>query len=329
MAPLPTISELANEASGCDVSQTRTAPPSRKKSPVKKPLPLTLGVVAAAVLAACSGPGIASSAGKPGGVGAHGSAPTGLGSTPTSHPVVSAKGAVAREAKATTLLRCPKPSAKEITAAPGRGKTVALTFDDGPGPFTLQIARTLKANGVNRATFFDTGRHDAQYASVARKVAAIGFLIGDHTWDHRYPRQVNGGWTLSYLHDQIGRTAREQQLLTGVPTCFFRPPGGNQNNVLAAARREGMSVVMWSVDSYDWQQPDRLVPAFVARTVRYATLLNANVNHPIVLMHAAKASYEPDSRVSPYRGNTIAALPQIIAWYRAHGYTFVDLAGRS
>jgi peptidoglycan/xylan/chitin deacetylase (PgdA/CDA1 family) len=50
-------------------------------------------------------------------------------------------------------------------------------------------------------------------------------------------------------------------------------------------------------------------------------------------MHAGKASAEPDcgptacrpGQVSSFRGNTVAALPTIIAFYRAHGYTFVTL----
>jgi peptidoglycan/xylan/chitin deacetylase (PgdA/CDA1 family) len=206
---------------------------------------------------------------------------------------------------------------------------VALTFDDGPGPDTLQIASTLKADGVKRATFFDTGQHDTQYPSVVRQVVAMGYLIGDHSWDHNYPRQVRGGWTVSYLRDQIGRTAREQQSLTGERTCYFRPPGGFMTNVLRAAHQLGMSVVLWNVDSLDWQQPSHLDPAFVARIVRDATTLTINPAHPIVLMHAARALHEPTSVASPYRSNTIAALPRVIGWYRDHGYTFVDLSARS
>lgn len=224
--------------------------------------------------------------------------------------------------------RCPRPAATRVTAALGRGRTVALTFDDGPGPAMLQIVGVLKANGVNRATFFDTGRHDAEFPAAVRKVSAMGYLIGDHTWDHRYPRRVRGGWTLAYLRDQLGRTARQQRALTGRPTCFFRPPGGHLDNVLAAARAQRMSVVMWSVDSYDWKQPGRLEPTYLNRLVADATRVKPGQNHPIILMHAAKASYEPNSVVSPYRGNTVAALPRIIAWYRGHGYTFVDLLGR-
>lgn len=47
-----------------------------------------------------------------------------------------------------------------VRSAPGAGKTVALTFDDGPTRFTSQVLRTLRRNNV-RATFFVTGRRAA------------------------------------------------------------------------------------------------------------------------------------------------------------------------
>ena len=52
-------------------------------------------------------------------------------------------------------------------------------------------------------------------------------------------------------------------------------------------------------------------------------------SHTIVLLHSAKASHERGSKVSAYRGNTLAALPLIIDWYAAHGFQFVELSGRS
>ena len=225
---------------------------------------------------------------------------------------------------------CPAPSATVITQAPGAGRTVALTFDDGASADMLAIAQILRAQSVRAATFFDTGAKDAQNPQAVTDVAAMGYLIGNHTWDHQYPKAVRGGWSLPYLSDQISRTAAQTLRLTGAGQCFFRPPGGVQDNVLPAAAAQGMSVVMWSVDTFDWQSPPRLDPAFQQRIITRATTLPAaGADHPIVLMHSAKASHEPEQQVSSFRGNTVAALPSIIAWYRSHGYQFVDLAGRS
>jgi len=193
----------------------------------------------------------------------------------------------------------------------------------------LAIAEIMRSKGVT-GTFFDTGAHDTAAPQVTRQVASMGFLIEDHTWDHNYPSQTTTGWSVAYLRDQIARTAATQRQLTGQPSCFFRPPGGDLTNVLAAASAEGLSTVMWSVDTRDWAQPGQDSPAYIAQIVANATTLTAaESEHPIVLMHAGKASHEPEAQVSSYRGNTVAALPQVIDWYNAHGYRFVNLLGQS
>ncbi|SFH27056.1 Peptidoglycan/xylan/chitin deacetylase, PgdA/CDA1 family [Actinopolymorpha cephalotaxi] len=224
---------------------------------------------------------------------------------------------------------CPPPEQKVVRSAPGKGKTVALTFDDGPGPAMLAIANVLHDKGVT-ATFFDTGAHDAADPATVTKVASMGFLLGNHTWDHEYPAGTPSGWTVAYLRDQLSRTSAQQRRLTGRPTCFFRPPGGYLTNVLRTAAREGMSTVRWSVDARDWSQPGYADPDAVTRIVDRATSPDPDHRrHPIVLMHAAKASHEDEAKVSSYRGNTVAALPRIVDWYTARGYRFVDLLGRT
>lgn len=253
----------------------------------------------------------------------------GQGPSPTSaERGVPTPGATAgRPTSSAAPHRCPTPAESAISSAPGTGKTVALTFDDGAAPAMLSIADILRSKGVT-ATFFNTGAHDSANPNVVRQVASMGFLIANHTWDHDYPDQASSGWTVDYLRDQMARTSALQQRLTGRPVCFFRPPGGNLTNVLTAASAEGMSTVLWSVDARDWAQPGENDPEYVAKIVERATSLDPEDDqHPIVLMHAAKASHEPESQVSSFRGNTIAALPQIIDWYADHGYRFVDLLG--
>lgn len=226
---------------------------------------------------------------------------------------------------ATTPTTCPKPATGFVTTAPGKGRTVALTFDDGPGPADRQIVSVLDRYGIH-ATFFETGAHAAANPDITRLLAAHGDLIADHSWDHYYPTQVKGGWTPAYLRSQYTRTDQQLTALTGAPVCFVRPPGGFRNNVEATAHRLGLSVVLWSIDSLDWQQPPRTTASATAAIVKRATAVDGQP-HPIVLMHSAKASHEPESQVSSYRGNTVAALPAVIEWYRAHGYRFVTLAG--
>ena len=43
-----------------------------------------------------------------------------------------------------------------VSCGGGHGDAVALTFDDGPSPYTTQLLRILQRNGAH-ATFFDVG----------------------------------------------------------------------------------------------------------------------------------------------------------------------------
>jgi peptidoglycan-N-acetylglucosamine deacetylase len=216
---------------------------------------------------------------------------------------------------------CPPPAAHTVHAAPGRGHTVALTFDDGPSEWTPKILAVLAREKV-RATFFDTGKHAARYPQYVRAEAAAGDVVGDHSWDHVYPHTTP--WTKAYLRDQIGRTGTELHEITDDPVCLFRPPGGFSPGTLAPVAREfRMSVVDWSVDPQDWRQPGHRSATAIDRIAAAARA--GDQAHPIVILHAGKASHEPDSEVSAYRGNTVAALPAIIDWYRAHHYRFVAL----
>jgi peptidoglycan/xylan/chitin deacetylase (PgdA/CDA1 family) len=213
--------------------------------------------------------------------------------------------------------------------APGSGKTVALTFDDNSAANLPAIMAILRKHIV-RATFFNTGKQDAAMPALVSHLAAEGHLVEPHTWEHQYPTKANGYWSKTYLSRQITTTAAQQQKLTGRVSCFFRPPGGYLNNVAAVTRAQGMQNVMWSVDTQDWSQPSRVTAAGTAAIVKRGTDLRySNINHPIVLMHGGKASSEPESRVTSFRGNTIAALPKIIEWYKARGYRFVAMDGTS
>ena len=213
--------------------------------------------------------------------------------------------------------------------APGTGKTVALTFDDSRPEYMPAVLAVLRKYNV-RATFFNVGKYDARMPAVLKSAAAQGHLIEPHTWDHAYPTAANGYWALPYLSSQIKTTAAQQRALTGKPTCFFRPPGGHMNNVNAAAKLNNMRTVLWSVDTQDWSQPPYLSVTAQAAILKKGTDLRyANPSHPILLMHAGKTSNEPESKVSSFRGNTVAALPKIIAWYKARGYRFVAMDGTS
>ena len=83
------------------------------------------------------------------------------------------------------------PGRHPLTRVPGdvRGRVVALTFDDGPGPDTPALLDVLRDRGV-RATFFVTGAHVTAHPDLARRIVAEGHAVGNHTFSH--PQDVPG-----------------------------------------------------------------------------------------------------------------------------------------
>src|SRR5262245_55835619 len=71
--------------------------------------------------------------------------------------------------------------ARHDTASP----VVALTFDDGPSPWTIPIAEALERHG-SRGTFFALGDATAAGggAEILRRLVEGGHEVGNHTFSH-------------------------------------------------------------------------------------------------------------------------------------------------
>jgi hypothetical protein len=70
-----------------------------------------------------------------------------------------------------------------VRVAGRQHREIALTFDDGPGPYTPQTLSILQANRVP-ATFFEVGLHERYFHASTSRIVADGDTIGDHTMDH-------------------------------------------------------------------------------------------------------------------------------------------------
>lgn len=238
-------------------------------------------------------------------------------------------GATAASVPATKA--CPTPAPSVLIATPARyPKTVALTFDDGPGPHTGYILDVLRKEGVH-ATFFVTGAHVKANPALTRRIVAEGHILGNHTYTH--PQAITGSTPYgrfsslpkSTQASQMDTTTQAIIAATKARPCFFRAPGGwhHTTTTVNLSRARGMSVAHWTVDTEDWRQPGHLSTTFQNRIVSRAT--SPLYRHPILLMHDAKASVDKDS--TAYRRNTAAALTRIIRFYKARGYVFTDPTG--
>ena len=185
-----------------------------------------------------------------------------------------------------------------VTPTDGKKKLVALTFDDGPGPYTMRVAQVLVSKGAP-ATFFLIGRQISTRESIVNQLRADGFELEDHTWDHVNLKALS----LPNLQFEMESTAKA---IGGVK--YVRPPSGAFNPlVIATAHALGLKIALWNVDTLDWK--DRNAAHILARA-------EAGVRPgAIILMHDAGGD----------RSQTVAVLPQVIDWLRAHGYTLVTV----
>ena len=188
-----------------------------------------------------------------------------------------------------------------ITVPYPRGR-VALTFDDGPGPYTRQILNELVALHAG-ATFFVIGKNAKASPDTVRLLRAAGMVVGNHTWTH--PRMSK--FDLANQRAQIRRTQDLLEATIGQRPRFFRPPMWYWNRTTAqAVAEEGMQGVLFSIDTRDWEKPG--VVAIVRRALK-AT------DGQIIALHDAGGDRE----------ETLQALPLIVKGLRARGLEPVTL----
>jgi peptidoglycan/xylan/chitin deacetylase (PgdA/CDA1 family) len=206
---------------------------------------------------------------------------------------------------------CPAAPSGPHFYAPGTGKTVALTFDDGPGKSTAAILAVLVRYRVP-ATFFNIGVNMAARPQLVRDEARDRYVLGDHTWDH--PDMVL--LSASEQAAELDRVSAEQLDLVGSVPCVFRPPYGDYDaTTLALAHQRRMGVWLWSVDTQDWMADGSGSSYWVQRIIRLAEQEGGALRHPVVIMHN-----QPIGNPA-----TVSALPAIIRFFRSHGYKFVAL----
>jgi peptidoglycan/xylan/chitin deacetylase (PgdA/CDA1 family) len=190
-----------------------------------------------------------------------------------------------------------------VRTAGSQKREIALTFDDGPGPYTPGILAAL-ARAHAPATFFEVGFMLRWFHASTSAIVARGDSIGDHTELHRPMSALSLGDQRNELLDQAAVMSQ-----AGAPfPRLFRPPYGVYNaNTLALLHKYGMLMVMWTVDSQDYLRPG------VAAIVR--TVLTGARPGAIILMHDAGGD----------RQQTLDALPRIIKQLRARGYRLVTV----
>jgi len=214
--------------------------------------------------------------------------------TPAARQATAENGAINRTLAYTPLVRIAGAQHREI----------ALTFDDGPGPYTPDILSILEREHVP-ATFFEVGVLERYFYASTARIVADGDVIGDHTQLHAPMSKLPAAKQRAELLDQAAAIGRYGASFPRL----FRPPYGLWNaTTLRLLHRYRMLMVLWTVDTNDYQLPG--VASIVKAAVKGAR------PGAIILLHDAGGN----------RAETVAALPRIIADLRRRGYKLVTVA---
>ncbi len=178
------------------------------------------------------------------------------------------------------------------------GRTVYLTFDDGPVPQATPEILDILARKQVKATFFMVGDNVRKYPETAALVAAAGHQIANHTFHHVKALPLDD---LQYEEE----TEMCRRILAPYsPTRFFRPPHGwISHRQWRRLKRLGYRLVFYDLVTRDYSR--RLSPEEVFGIVRKYTRPGS-----IIVFHDSLKSI----------GKLRVILPGVIDWLREQGY---------
>ncbi len=201
---------------------------------------------------------------------------------------------------------------RSIYRGAGKRPSIALTFDDGPSPQTLELAQYLSSEGV-RASFFVCGVNVQRHPDVIRRLVADGHELGNHTWSHARlcPRL---GWRCNLLPPAtvIQEVYDAQAIITeiaGIAPRLVRAPYGLRWFGMGRAQTTcGLLHVLWTVIGHDWEWDQERVTNHVLRSIRPGAIL---------CLHDGR-----DTRPDPDITVTLEAVKRIVPELKRRGYRF-------
>ena len=180
-------------------------------------------------------------------------------------------------------------------------KCIALTFDDGPSPYTDRLLQILKDNDA-KATFFEIGNKVAANPAGAKHVVDAGMELGSHTWEHPNMTTIPP----EDIPAQFSKASDAIQAATGQRPVLVRTAGGLINDqVLAEAGKQGLADINWDVIPFDWANDSNTA------ATRYM-LMSQIKPGVVVLFHDTYSS-------------TVDLVEQFIPVLKANGYHLVTV----
>ncbi|MEE1939959.1 polysaccharide deacetylase family protein [Streptomyces sp. TRM 70361] len=201
-----------------------------------------------------------------------------------------------------------KATAAIVETTKHGGRTLALTFDDGPDPAdTPELLRVLRKHRV-KAVFCLWGDHVRQHPELVRAIVRGGHTLCNHSMHH----DDMGTWTEERIRADLERTSAEiRKAAPGAPIPYFRAPYGSWGKSPQVAASLGMQPLGWRLVIGDWEPPgtDELV-----RRITEGVEPGA-----VILMHDGGGD----------RSQTVEAVDRVVPQLRDEGWRFTRPARRA
>lgn len=190
-----------------------------------------------------------------------------------------------------------------ISSGSSNRREVALTFDDGPGPYTPKVIDILQRTKTP-ATFFIVSSMIGGNEAILKSEIEGGFVIADHTRSHPNMGLLSAK---DQLDEILTQSANVREFGAPMPRLYRPPYRSFDDATFKQLKKLKMLMVLWSVDTADYTMPG--ADALVKKVLTDAR------PGSIVLMHDAGGD----------RSQTVAALPKIIKGLRKKGYKLVTI----
>ena len=225
-----------------------------------------------------------------------------LAAVAADHALLAASGMAPRsQLLGPVLHRLPQP-----------GRTVGLTFDDGPDPeVTPRVLDLLAAAGVT-ASFFCIAERALAQPVLTRRIVAAGHRVENHSFTH--PRHFACLLGRPLQREVAGAQAALSDVAGVAPRWFRAPMGFRSPPLHPLLARLGLGLASWSRRGYDTRCSDP--PTILRRLVRDLS------PGDVLLLHDGGAA-----RMACGSAVGLAVLPALLAAFRAAGLSAVALPG--
>ncbi len=178
---------------------------------------------------------------------------------------------------------------------------IALTFDDGPSPYTDAFMDVFEQYQAT-ASFFVLGSNVENYPDTIKRMIENGFEICNHSWGHLNIASDDKALIVKEIFDTQDVIYR----MTGHEPTRIRPPFGEHNELTNnVANGNNVRITLWNVDTEDWRNRDASVTLERAKAGAF--------DGAIILFH----DLYPTS---------LEAIKQLVPYLQSQGYQLVTVS---